>query len=705
MKTTFFVVLAIAFGATGVAQAAGPTAIGTDNDGTTYAGFPSGAVKRYRVADGASTGDWTTPKGDANGSLGGVMAIDVAPAGGGQNNGNVWVLDKNRRVQEFSRSGNFIRGFRVGFCDSSNEPTPGTEGGIDVSFDSIYVSHPCASKVERYRLSDLPGSGTASISPAATATVAGPHGIAAQLWGSAPGSTQRVYVAQPSTGSVVKLGLTDLSAQGSQSVHSPPADVFVDEFGVLFVSTRHGNADSGDRVYQYDSNGNEFRWVGGPGSAPGKLNDPLAFDVFPQFSDAAGNLFIADTGNERVQRQNSFGYTYWAAPAVDGSGPPPAVAPANTAVPQIQGTATENNTVTCTNGTWDNSPTSFAFEWRRNGNPIGGATNNTYTIGAADVGQQLTCRVTATNSAGSSSANSAAVTPTAAPPLPSGPVGVSVNSAATFTNSTAVTLTIHEPSGANQVQISNDGGFSAPDARAISGSDTYSWNLASSGADRLPKTVYVRFTGSGIDSTQTYTDDIILDEAPPSTMAATLAPGDSTRAAVTTRKGGWTLKVRAEDSISGLDELLTSRSKSGGYSSQPYKAKTRVSSPGKVALGQGARSRRQPEQAHRGQAQAALAAQRNLSASMAVTVKIPAQLRATTGGESELSVDGSTVGEALDAVYADHGDLRERITESGELRRFVNVYVSGEDIRFQDGLETPVKDGDEVTILPAVAGG
>ena len=90
---------------------------------------------------------------------------------------------------------------------------------------------------------------------------------------------------------------------------------------------------------------------------------------------------------------------------------------------------------------------------------------------------------------------------------------------------------------------------------------------------------------------------------------------------------------------------------------------------------------------------------------MAVTVKIPAQLRATTGGESELSVDGSTVGEALDAVYAQHGDLRDRITESGELRRFVNVYVSGEDIRFQDGLETPIADGDEVTILPAVAGG
>jgi sulfur-carrier protein len=90
---------------------------------------------------------------------------------------------------------------------------------------------------------------------------------------------------------------------------------------------------------------------------------------------------------------------------------------------------------------------------------------------------------------------------------------------------------------------------------------------------------------------------------------------------------------------------------------------------------------------------------------MAVTVKIPAQLRATTDGASELEVDGATVGEALDSVYSRHGELRDRITDSGQLRRFVNVYVAGEDIRFKDGLETPISDGDEVTILPAVAGG
>ncbi|UJA20210.1 MoaD family protein [Thermoleophilia bacterium SCSIO 60948] len=90
---------------------------------------------------------------------------------------------------------------------------------------------------------------------------------------------------------------------------------------------------------------------------------------------------------------------------------------------------------------------------------------------------------------------------------------------------------------------------------------------------------------------------------------------------------------------------------------------------------------------------------------MSVTVKIPAQLRAATDGSGELEVEGSTVGEALDAVFTEHEDLKARITEGGTLRRFVNVYVSGEDIRFADGLDTELSDGDEVTILPAVAGG
>jgi MoaD family protein len=90
---------------------------------------------------------------------------------------------------------------------------------------------------------------------------------------------------------------------------------------------------------------------------------------------------------------------------------------------------------------------------------------------------------------------------------------------------------------------------------------------------------------------------------------------------------------------------------------------------------------------------------------MAVTVKIPTQLRAATDGKPTTVVDGETVGEVLDALYSQFGELRSRIAEDGGLRRFVNVYVGGDDIRFLDGLDTPVADGDEVTILPAVAGG
>jgi sulfur-carrier protein len=91
---------------------------------------------------------------------------------------------------------------------------------------------------------------------------------------------------------------------------------------------------------------------------------------------------------------------------------------------------------------------------------------------------------------------------------------------------------------------------------------------------------------------------------------------------------------------------------------------------------------------------------------MAVTVKLPAQLRDAAGGAASAEVRAGTVGEALEALYARHGELRGRIADGdGALRRFVNVYVDGEDIRFLDGLGTPVRDGDEVTILPAVAGG
>jgi molybdopterin synthase sulfur carrier subunit len=91
---------------------------------------------------------------------------------------------------------------------------------------------------------------------------------------------------------------------------------------------------------------------------------------------------------------------------------------------------------------------------------------------------------------------------------------------------------------------------------------------------------------------------------------------------------------------------------------------------------------------------------------MPVTVKIPTQLRAAAEGTAETQLEGETVREVLDGLFNRFGELRSRIADDdGSLRRFVNVYLSGEDIRFLDGLATPVADGAELTILPAVAGG
>ena len=91
---------------------------------------------------------------------------------------------------------------------------------------------------------------------------------------------------------------------------------------------------------------------------------------------------------------------------------------------------------------------------------------------------------------------------------------------------------------------------------------------------------------------------------------------------------------------------------------------------------------------------------------MPVTLRIPTQLRPLAGGASEVAVDGATVGEALAALEVAHPGFGERLfDDAGGLRRFVNVFVADEDIRFLDGVKTPVGDGTVVSIVPAVAGG
>lgn len=91
---------------------------------------------------------------------------------------------------------------------------------------------------------------------------------------------------------------------------------------------------------------------------------------------------------------------------------------------------------------------------------------------------------------------------------------------------------------------------------------------------------------------------------------------------------------------------------------------------------------------------------------MSVSVRIPTPLRKFTAGQETVDVEGSTVGEALSDLTESHPDLEPKIFgDDGDVRRFVNIFANDEDIRFQDELETSISDGDQLSIVPAIAGG
>jgi molybdopterin converting factor small subunit len=87
------------------------------------------------------------------------------------------------------------------------------------------------------------------------------------------------------------------------------------------------------------------------------------------------------------------------------------------------------------------------------------------------------------------------------------------------------------------------------------------------------------------------------------------------------------------------------------------------------------------------------------------TVRIPPVLRENTGGSRSVDVEGTTVSEALDDLFAKHPELRDRVTEEGQLSSFINVYVNDRDVRYRDGLGTSVGPDDTIILLPAMAGG
>ncbi len=90
---------------------------------------------------------------------------------------------------------------------------------------------------------------------------------------------------------------------------------------------------------------------------------------------------------------------------------------------------------------------------------------------------------------------------------------------------------------------------------------------------------------------------------------------------------------------------------------------------------------------------------------MAVEVRVPTILRTYTGGQKAVSAQGASLGAVIEDLESNHPGIKERLVDGDDLRRFINVYVNDQDVRFTGGLDTSVSDGDAVVILPAVAGG
>ncbi len=207
------------------------------------------------------------------------------------------------------------------------------------------------------------------------------------------------------------------------------------------------------------------------------------------------------------------------------------------------------------------------YEWDLDGDGSferdGGSSATLTTSFAAAGGRTVSVKVTATG--GKTAVASINIEALLAPP--SGEPGVSINDAAQFTNDPNVLLWPVWPAGATAMRVSNDGGFRGAQTLALG--ETAPWALVSSGEERLPKTVYLRFSGSGIDEARTYQDDIILDQTRPKIVSATAmaagARASEMRAEMAKRKKtrARTVRVRikATDALSGVGKMQVTDSK------------------------------------------------------------------------------------------------------------------------------------------------
>jgi hypothetical protein len=397
--------------------------------------------------------------------------------------------------------------------------------------------------------------------------------------------------------------LAKWGTQGSaDGQFSAPMDVALDTGGNVYVvdGTDPAGPTGNDRVQKFDASGSFITKWGGHGGADGQLSDPRAIEV-----DSAGNVYVADAGNSAVKKFDASGnfITKWGGDgmgdgqfqglkglAIDAGDFVYTVEDGNRRVQKFTTAGTFVSKIDLTDPEVPASP--WALDVATDGSiyVVGGAVRKFAADGT--LVEKVPCRNTAMTGVtvhpsgkiyvgaftehhhdslmvfGEGGAVCQDVPP---PPQPGGGgdpgggtpgtgtgltfhgrEGVTVDAGAAFTNQVAVELTVKAPDGATEVRVSNDGGFLAATTKLPNTSGRYTWRLDSSGPERLPKTVYVRFAGPGGVSPVTFSDDIILDQTPPQISQASLSGGGAAAVAVASRTSRYSLRMRASDNVSGV---------------------------------------------------------------------------------------------------------------------------------------------------------
>lgn len=527
-----------AFAADGV-SALSPRAIGLDVTpaGAAYTASPfDNKIYEYSPS-GEQIGSWGSG-GTGNGQFDGVA--DVAVEAGG----NVWAYDPgNQRIQEFTSTGTFLQAW----------PAPGN--GIHIALDRagniLLTTTSSTDGIRRFTSNgtELPpfGSGGGVSNSSGWAGLAvDPDGT---VYAGAAGSPD-IYVFDTAGAFLRKLGTVG-SGDGQLAAGWGVMGLAVDSNHNLWVIDR-GNS----RIEKFTASGEFVGKFGTLGSKLGEFAQPNDIAVA-----ADGGAFIADANEEWVT---------WIA-----SGVPTAVSTADSSTGERSNHAVVNT----------GAPVHFSalgstarlarlvdYAWDLDGN--GTFETDTGSVPAVEMSYSQVGVVNAALRVTTEYGKIAtAVTQVDVRPVPpAGAVGASINAGAQYTNDPKVELSLVWPSGARTATISNDGGFA--NSQNVGVSAKVPWTLDSSGAERLPKTVYVRFDAS----TQTFQDDIILDQTPPSLSSAILIAGNPANAAGAKR---YRVNVSASDDNSGLGSVQFAVTKNAPEPIQLYTKSAVIRSTGR----------------------------------------------------------------------------------------------------------------------------